>query len=60
VSGAADRLGRRAEAIEQDRTVLARLRALFFQPHRAKDAGTLDLMHRAEALIAPPRVTTER
>jgi hypothetical protein len=60
VSGAADRLRHRAEAIEQDRTVLARLRALFDQPHRVKDSEALDLMHEAEALIAPPRATTER
>ena len=51
---------RRAEAIEQDRTVLGRLRALFDQPHRVKDSEAIDLMHEAEALIAPRRVTTER
>src|SRR5262249_45830013 len=45
---------------EQARAVLARLRALFDQPHRAKDAGAIDLLHEAEALIAPPRTTTER
>ena len=45
---------------EQARAVLARLRALFDQPHRAKDAEAFDLMHEAEALIAPPRATTER
>jgi WD40 repeat protein len=45
---------------EQARAVLARLRALFDQPHRAKDAEAFDLMHEAEALIAPPRTTTER
>ena len=60
MSGDADRLRRRAEAIEQDRTVLARLRARFDPPPRAKEAETLDLMHGAGALIAPPRVTTER
>jgi WD40 repeat protein/serine/threonine protein kinase len=45
---------------EQARAVLARLRALFDQPQRAKDAEALDLMHEAEALIAPPRATTEQ
>jgi len=45
---------------EQARANLARLRALFDQPRRAKDAEALDLMHEAEALIAPPRATTER
>jgi hypothetical protein len=60
VNGAADRLRRRAEAIEQDGTVLARLRALFDQPHRVKDSEATDLMHGAEALIAPRRATTER
>jgi WD40 repeat protein/serine/threonine protein kinase len=45
---------------EQARAVLGRLRALFDQPHRANDAEALDLMHEAEALIAPPRATTER
>ena len=45
---------------EQARAALARLRALFDQPHWAKDAEALDLLHEAEALIAPPRATTER
>ena len=45
---------------QQARAVRARLRALFDQPHWAKDADALDLMHEAEALIAPPRATTER
>ena len=45
---------------EQARAVLARLRALLDQPQRAKDAEVLDLMLEAEALIAPPRETTER
>ena len=60
MSGADDRLRRRAEAIEQDRTVLARLPALFDQPQRAKDAEALELMHEAEAMIAPPSASTER
>ena len=50
------RLGQR----EQARAVLARLREVLDQPRWAKDAETLDLMHEAEALIAPPRATTER
>jgi hypothetical protein len=50
------RLGHR----EQARAVLARLRALFDQPHWAKDAEALALMHEAEALISPPRAATER
>jgi eukaryotic-like serine/threonine-protein kinase len=72
--GAADRKGKGSPAAlaflamahhrlgqhEQARAVLARLRALFDQPPRAKDAEALDLMHEAEALIAPPRATTER
>jgi Flp pilus assembly protein TadD len=45
---------------DQARAVLVRLRMLFDQPHRAKDAEALDLMHEAEALISPPRATTER
>ena len=44
---------------EQACAVLARLRGIVDQPHWAKDAETLDLMHEAEALIAPPRATTE-
>jgi hypothetical protein len=50
----------RLEQREHARAVLARLRALHDQPHGAKDAEALDLMHEAEALIAPPRATTER
>ena len=60
MNGAADRLRRRAEAIEQDRTVLGRLRALFDQPHRVKDSEAIDLMHQAEAMIAPQAATIER
>jgi dipeptidyl aminopeptidase/acylaminoacyl peptidase len=45
---------------EPARADFARLRALLDQPHRAKDAEALDLMREAEALIAPPRATTER
>jgi hypothetical protein len=47
-------------AIEQDRSVLARLRALLDESHRVKEPATFDLMHEAEALIAPPRAVTER
>jgi hypothetical protein len=50
------RLGRH----DQARAVLARLRALLDEPHRAQGAEALDLMHAAEALIAPPWATTER
>jgi hypothetical protein len=39
---------------------LARLREILDQQRGTKDAQTLDLMHEAEALIAPPRATTER
>jgi hypothetical protein len=59
VTGAADRLRRRAEAVEQDCTVRAHLRKLHDQPRWAKDTETLGLMHEAEALVAPA-VTTER
>jgi WD40 repeat protein/serine/threonine protein kinase len=45
---------------EQARTVLARLRQLLNQPRWAKDSESLDLMYEAEAVIAPPRATTER
>jgi tetratricopeptide (TPR) repeat protein len=45
---------------EPARAALARLRALFDPAQRAKDAEALDLIREAEALIAPPRVTTER
>ena len=58
MSGAADRLQRRAEAIEQDRTVLARLRKLHDQPRRAKDTETLGLMYEAEALEGPAATTS--
>ena len=44
---------------EQARAVLARLRALLDQPHRAKDAEALDLMHEAQALIAPHVATSQ-
>jgi tetratricopeptide (TPR) repeat protein len=50
------RLGQR----EQARAVLARLREILDQPRWAKDAETLDLLHEAQALIAPPGATTER
>ena len=56
---APDRLRRRAEAIQQDRTELARLRELHDQPRWAKDTETLSLMHEAEALVSPA-ATTER
>jgi hypothetical protein len=51
---------RGAEAIEQDRTVLACLREPHYQLHWVNDTDTLGLMHEAEALIATPRATTER
>jgi hypothetical protein len=53
VSGAADRLRRKAEAIDQAWAVLARLPALLDQPRRAKETETLGVMHEARALIAP-------
>jgi predicted Zn-dependent protease len=45
---------------EQARANLAHLHKLFDQPRGMKDAEALDLMHEAEALIAPPKATTER
>jgi tetratricopeptide (TPR) repeat protein len=42
---------------DQARAVLVRLRVLFDQPHRAKDAEALDLMHEAEALVGPTATT---
>jgi hypothetical protein len=45
---------------EQARADLARLRELIDQPRWAKDAESLDLMHEAQALIAPQVATTER
>ncbi len=42
----------------QARAVLARLLALSDRLHRVKDGDALDLMHEAEALIAPSRATT--
>jgi hypothetical protein len=45
---------------EQARANLAHLHKLLDQPRGMKDAEALDLMHEAEALIAPPRATTER
>jgi WD40 repeat protein len=50
------RLGQHDEA----RANLAHLHKLLDQPRGMKDAEALDLMHEAEALIAPPRATTER
>ena len=50
------RLGQR----EQARADLARLRKLLDRPHRTQEAETLDLMHEAQALIAPQVATTER
>jgi tetratricopeptide (TPR) repeat protein len=44
---------------EQARAVLSRLQALCDQPQWAKDAEALDLMHEAEALIAPHVATTQ-
>ena len=55
-----DRLRRKAEAIDQARAKLAHLHKLLDQPRGMKDTETLDLMHEAEALIAPPRATTEQ
>jgi hypothetical protein len=45
---------------DQTRANLAHLHKLLDQPRGMKDAEALDLMHEAEALIAPPRATTER
>jgi WD40 repeat protein/Flp pilus assembly protein TadD len=45
---------------EQARANLARLHKLLDQPRGMKDAEALDLMSEAQALIAPPRATTER
>jgi hypothetical protein len=45
---------------EQAQAILARLRELLDQPRWAKDAGTLDLVHEAQALIAPQAATTEK
>ena len=45
---------------EQARADLARLRELFDQPRWAKDTEALDLMHEAQALIAPQVATTAR
>ncbi len=45
---------------EQAKADLARLREVLNQPRWSKDAEALDLMHEAQALIAPPRATTER
>jgi WD40 repeat protein/serine/threonine protein kinase len=45
---------------QQARAAFARLRALFDQPQWAKNAEAVNLMHEAQALIAPPRTTTER
>jgi hypothetical protein len=36
------------------------LREALEQPRWTKDAETLDLVHEAEVLIAPPRATDER
>jgi hypothetical protein len=55
-----DLLWRRAEAIEQARANLAHRHKLLGQPRGMKDTEILDLMHEAEALIAPRRETTER
>jgi hypothetical protein len=45
VSGAADRLRRKAEAIDQARAKLTHLHKLLDQPRGMKDTETLDLMH---------------
>jgi tetratricopeptide (TPR) repeat protein len=45
---------------EQARAVLARLIEIIDQPRGPKDVETLDLVHEAQALIAPPKATTER
>jgi predicted Zn-dependent protease len=45
---------------EQARANLAHLHKLLDQPRGMKGAEALDLMREAEALIAPPRATTER
>jgi len=50
------RLGQR----EQAWAGLARLRKLLDRPHRTQEGETLDLMHEAQALIAPQAATTER
>jgi WD40 repeat protein len=50
------RLGQR----EQARAVLARLQEVLDQSRWAKDAEALDLMHEAQALIAPKVAMTER
>ena len=44
----------------QAKADLARLREILNQPRWSKDAEALDLMHEAEALIAPSKATTER
>jgi hypothetical protein len=45
---------------EQARANLAHLHKLLDQPRWMKDAEALDLMREAQALIAPPRASTER
>jgi hypothetical protein len=50
------RLGQR----EQARADLARLREILDQPRGTKDAETLGLVHEAQALVAPPAMTTGR
>jgi WD40 repeat protein len=49
-------LGQREEA----RSALAQLRQILDEPRGTKDAESLDLMHEAQALIAPQAATTER
>jgi hypothetical protein len=55
-----DRLRRKAEAIDQARPKLAHLHKLLDQPRGTKDTETPDLMHGAEAMIAPQAATIER
>jgi predicted NACHT family NTPase len=45
---------------EKARAALARLRQSLDQPRGTQAAETLGLVHEAQALIAPPRATTER
>jgi hypothetical protein len=54
-----DLLWRRAEAVEQDLIVLARLREVHDQPRWAKDTETPGVMREAEALVCPA-ASTER